>query len=136
MKFRGDKNAPMRRRVETWDGSKWVMFKLPPEFLRQGHSVYTWGYCGSGPIDLACALLAHVVLPEQACLYCQAFMLDVIVPMKADRWEMAAADVLRWFRDNATPDRVSSAAVGDEVNFCRHRLTKAAMREVKARRRK
>lgn len=57
-----------------------------------------WGYAGSGPAQLALALLAHVLQDdERAVRLHQRFKFAVIAPMPRDasyRWEFTSDDIL------------------------------------------
>lgn len=71
---------------------------------------FEWGYGGSGPAQLALAILAHhlrrVFLPSEnltgddldrlAVRLHQHFKFDVIGRLSGDSWEIGAGDVTRW----------------------------------------
>ena len=58
-----------------------------------------WGYGGSGPAQLALAILLAVTDEETAERFYQRFKWSVIAPIEADRWTLDAADgVVCWER--------------------------------------
>ncbi|MBX9579622.1 MAG: hypothetical protein K2X87_04875 [Gemmataceae bacterium] len=67
---------------------------------------FEWGYSGSGPAQLALAILADVVGAERAQeggLY-QRFKFDVVAGFPADRWELTREAVLAWVAENERPE--------------------------------
>ena len=63
----------------------------------------SWGYGGSGPAQLALAILLAVTDAATAERFYQQFEWSVIAPIEADRWALDASDVL---------DGLESAAAG------------------------
>ena len=55
-----------------------------------------WGYGGSGPAQLALAILLALTDEATAERFYQRFKWDVIAPIEADRWALDAGDVLGW----------------------------------------
>ena len=68
-----------------------------------------WGYGGSGPAQLALAILLAVTDEATAELFYQTFKWSVIAPIEADRWTLDAGDVLGWLESAAADDIVSLA---------------------------
>lgn len=68
---------------------------LDPRFDLRNHSPsgFEWNYSGSGPAQLALAMLADALGDEQAQDLYQSFKARVIARLDGDRWEMTAADV-------------------------------------------
>lgn len=60
---------------------------LDPRFDLQNHSPdgFSWGYGGSGPAQLALAILAHLYDDEKALAYYQAFKFKVIAGLDQDQ---------------------------------------------------
>jgi hypothetical protein len=57
---------------------------------------FEWGYGGSGPAQLALAmLLALGVEPSRATLWHQDVKRELVAPLDDDEWEIAGDDVLR-----------------------------------------
>lgn len=73
---------------------------LPPRNDLVNHSPtgFEWGYAGSGPAQLALALLAHATNDtERALTLHQAFKTEVISKWPRDRgWKITAAEVRQW----------------------------------------
>ena len=55
-----------------------------------------WGYAGSGPSQLALAVLCVVADSEFALRHYQQFKRDFIEPIKDTFWVISAGDVLDW----------------------------------------
>lgn len=95
--------------------------RLPPRHDLTNHSPdgFNYGYGGSGPSQLAIALLAHALDDEmQARRLYQAFKQDVVgrVPLVVGRWEISGRDIRRWaqkqgaigpFLGTTLPDRTT-----------------------------
>ena len=72
--------------------------RLPMRLPLRNHSPtgFEWGYAGSGPAQLALALLAHALGDDDRALRLyQDFKFRVIGPLKGDAWEMSRDDVVR-----------------------------------------
>lgn len=57
---------------------------------------YEWGYQGSGPAQLALALLLEVSSPEIAQYYHQDFKRAIIGVLDYDEWRLAEEAILGW----------------------------------------
>lgn len=89
--------------VNTHDGNG--LWRLDPRLDLRNHSPsgLAWGYQGSGPAQLALALLADATgddgLAQQ--IY-QVFKKDVIAKLDQDNgWELTQDDILKWVHENA-----------------------------------
>ena len=60
-----------------------------------------WGYGGSGPAQLALAILLAVTDEATAERFYQQFKWSVLAPLEADRWALDAGDVLDWLESAA-----------------------------------
>ena len=60
-----------------------------------------WGYGGSGPAQLALAILLAVTDEATAERFYQQFKWSVIAPIEADRWALDSGDVLGWLESAA-----------------------------------
>ncbi len=67
-------------------------------------SGFEWGYAGSGPAQLAFAVLVDVVGPARAMPLYQAFKARVVAGFGGDRWELTREDVLRWVAAAERPE--------------------------------
>ena len=70
--------------------------------LRRHSGAFEWGYGGSGPAQLALAILADAVGAERAAGCYQRFKFEVIGRLSGDRWELTREDVLAWHRADVT----------------------------------
>lgn len=78
---------------------------LPARLDLRAHSPggMEWGYAGSGPAQLALAILADAVGPDAARACYQRFKFEVIARLAAEQWELSRAEVLAWYQtDQAT----------------------------------
>lgn len=69
---------------------------LNPRLDLYNHSPtgFEWGYCGSGPAQLALAILAnHLVDDEQALIFYQRFKWAVVVELPRKRWTLTSRDI-------------------------------------------
>ena len=57
-----------------------------------------WGYLGSGPAQLALALLLQIADEATALRFYQHFKDGVIARIAADRWALTITDVLDWLK--------------------------------------
>ena len=62
-----------------------------------------WGYPGSGPSQLALAILLALVDRDVALIHYQEFKRQIIVPLDHDSWTIAVRDVLDWVEGQARP---------------------------------
>jgi hypothetical protein len=63
-------------------------------YLNKSPTGFNWGYPGSGPAQLAFAiLLDHYGSPGPALLFFQDFKEQVIAMLNTDRWELSTAEV-------------------------------------------
>ena len=66
-----------------------------------------WGYAGSGPAQLALALLADAVGDEEAMEHHQKFKRNVVAGLKRERWELTQAAIRSWIGDLLAMSRAS-----------------------------
>jgi hypothetical protein len=85
--------------------------ELDPRFDLRNHSPdgFEWGYGGSGPAQLALAILADVFAPDEvAQRHYQQFKFQVIAGLPHESWTLTSQDVEAWLRAKAqaagTPD--------------------------------
>lgn len=84
--------------------------KLPIRLDLRNHSPdgFEWGYGGSGPAQLALAILADVADDETAQQHYQLFKRDVIAGLSGNQWELGSYDVIAWL------DRQTKGESADE----------------------
>lgn len=68
---------------------------------------FEWGYAGSGPAQLALAVLADAVGATRAAPLYQAFKAQVVAALHGDRWELTRAEVVRWVENAEKPEHPS-----------------------------
>jgi hypothetical protein len=77
---------------------------LRPRYDLRNHSPdgFQWGYGGSGPAQLALALLADALADdERAKAHYQAFKFAVIAALLTDHWRLTRDEIIAW--TNAQP---------------------------------
>ena len=70
--------------------------RLDPRFDLWNHSPtgFEWGYGGSGPAQLALALLADYLADDQEALECyQNFKVAVVAKLRHDRWDLTSQQI-------------------------------------------
>jgi hypothetical protein len=88
---------------EVWRVRGGVKTHLPHRLDLWNHSPtgLEWGYGGSGPAQLALALLADVLRDDlQAVEYHQAFKWQKVAPIGMDSWRMTADEILKWCEEH------------------------------------
>ena len=56
-----------------------------------------WGYCGTGPAQLALALLARATSNDRLALnFHQAFLSEIVAALPNERWTLTQEEILRW----------------------------------------
>lgn len=83
---------------------------LAPRLELRNHSPtgFAWGYLGSGPAQLALALLAHAFDDDVLALALyQRFKADVIARLRGGDWQLPGQAVLDWLdRQDVDPERL------------------------------
>jgi Family of unknown function (DUF6166) len=92
--------------VTVADGLHAAPYVLPLRLDLCNHSPtgFDWGYGGSGPAQLALAILADYLGAERARDLHQEFKTDVIAQITQSEWRMTGDDINAWYRN-----RVASA---------------------------
>jgi hypothetical protein len=88
--------------------------ELPPrlDLANKSPSGFEWGYNGTGPAQLALAILADAVGDEPALRWqnYQAFKSAVVGRLPYDGWVLTIDEVLDWYRREAQPAEADRAA--------------------------
>lgn len=90
-------DAPLCRSYQVVaDGSS-----LDPRLDLREHSSdgLAWGYAGSGPAQLALALLADALDDETALEHYQRFKRLVVAELPDDGWRLSEADLREWLSE-------------------------------------
>jgi len=69
------------------------------DLLSASPAGFEWGYRGSGPAQLAIAVLAHAFGDEFACDHYQQFKRGVVAALPDDRWTLKTLDLEAWRRE-------------------------------------
>jgi Family of unknown function (DUF6166) len=84
--------------VET-SGPPPIRRPLSPRFdlIRHSPDGFQWSYEGSGPAQLALALLADATRDDAlAQRHYQDFKREIIAPLQGDHWRITPAEIIRW----------------------------------------
>jgi hypothetical protein len=98
---RRDPTAPVNEEVEVVvDGES---LDCRYDLLSASPSGLEYGYGGSGPAQLAVAMLAHAFDDEFACDHYQRFKQEVVSKLPEDGWTLTRRDLDAW-REGVTGD--------------------------------
>ena len=104
--YRGQR-TPQGCQVErVRDGSEATPLEPGPSLAVREHSPtgFEWGYLGSGPAQLALAILLDLgVPPTTAADHYQALKAERIAILTADSWELNAIPILDWLALRLVP---------------------------------
>ena len=103
--YRNDPENPGRQVSIARYGADgdFTTYDLPPRNELRNHSPtgFSWGYPGSGPAQLALAILSHHTdNDEYALRNYQNFKTEVITKISTNHWTMDNAQVQGWVEDN------------------------------------
>lgn len=87
---------------------------LNPRLDLYNHSPtgFEWGYCGSGPAQLALAILAdHFSNDEQALNVYQRFKWEVVAELPKRRWDMTTKEIEKVLQSLLSPDEIPKGIV-------------------------
>ena len=92
-----DPTAPVGKECTvTVDGEP---LDLRYDLLSASPTGFEWNYRGSGPAQLAMAVLAHAHNDEFACEHYQRFKREVVANLPEDRWTLRASELDAWRRE-------------------------------------
>lgn len=91
---RRDPTAPVGEEVEVTVNGKPLGKRY--DLLSASPSGFEYGYRGSGPAQLAIAMLAHAYDDEFACEYYQQFKREVVAALPEDGWTLTTEDLDKW----------------------------------------
>ena len=111
--FKGERRAGEANHV-TLAGHP---LRVEPSLVLRRHSPtgFEWGYGGSGPAQLALAILTTVTDQATALRCYHRFKFDVIALLDAERWVLPVADVERWLASQADGALVAGAFAIQEL---------------------
>ncbi len=94
---------------ETHPENETTTRDLPPRNDIRNHSPdgFEWGYAGSGPAQLALAILADFTGRAPSAREYQKFKGQIIQNLREDRWEITGAQVEDFYRRFAEGDKWS-----------------------------
>jgi hypothetical protein len=92
-----DPTAPVGDEVEVTVDGEPLDYRY--DLLSASPSGFEWGYGGSGPAQLAIAILAHAYDDEFACESYQEFKREVVSELSEDGWTLTKQDLDVWRRE-------------------------------------
>lgn len=96
--------------VQVYDGAVWE--ELDPRYDLRSHSPdgYEWGYGGSGPAQLALALLADALQRDRlAEWWYQDYKRAVVCGLPREGWDLTQESICRW-----VVEQVRQELLGDQ----------------------
>jgi len=82
-------------------GEKWGHLDARLDLWNHSPTGYEWGYCGSGPAQLAMAILSDAIGDDEVVvLLYQQFKREVIAKFPRSNWAITQESVLRWAMSN------------------------------------
>jgi hypothetical protein len=97
--YRGhrDTTAPVGEELEVTVNSEPLAKRY--DLLSASPSGFETGYNGSGPAQLAIAILAHAYDDEFACEHYQQFKREVVANLPEEGWTLRTSDLDAWRRE-------------------------------------
>lgn len=85
----------------VWRDEDGAEHKLDPRFDLVKHSPdgFEWAYAGSGPSQLALALLADVATDQNALVFYHRFKLAVVAKLDVEAWSLTAGEIRASLRE-------------------------------------
>jgi uncharacterized protein DUF6166 len=79
------------------DNGRKSLLPLRLDLWNHSPSGFEWGYGGSGPAQLALAILADAIGDEEAVQHHQRYKFAVIGNLPHDEWTIGREEVLAWY---------------------------------------
>ena len=98
IEYHGDNEHDVYKRL--WPDGEHERLLLEPSLKLRDHSPtgFSWSYNGSGPAQLALALLLEATSdPDKACNYYQEFKWQIVAGW-GKRWVIFRSDILNWLK--------------------------------------
>jgi hypothetical protein len=101
-----------RERGKVWIESAeyeggWRDLPLRLEIFNHSPSGFEWGYLGSGPAQLALAILCdYLGEPQLALRFYQELKEDTVARWKGDEWTLTEQELEEWFKEAARDERL------------------------------
>jgi hypothetical protein len=101
-----------RERGKVWIESAeheggWRDLPLRLDVFNHSPSGFEWGYLGSGPAQLALAILCdYLGEPQLALRFYQEFKEDAVARWKDDEWRLIEQEIGEWFNEATRNERV------------------------------
>jgi len=101
-----------RERGNVWIESpeyegRWRDLPLRLDVFNHSPSGFEWGYLGSGPAQLALAILCdYLGEPQLAVRFYGEFKEDIVARWKDDEWTLTEEEIAAWFNTAARDERL------------------------------
>lgn len=100
--YAGNPDESSEKNVWVFDGQAGTSYDLPLRLDLHNHSPtgFAWGYGGSGPHQLALALLADATKDDKLALqYYHSYVIDVVSGLDMDKpWGLTQEVILAWVK--------------------------------------
>jgi len=77
------------------------------QYRKHSPTGFEWGYGGSGPSQLALAILLELTDPETALAYYQDFKWDFISGLPKDNWGIPISKIKHWIEEKKAGRKVN-----------------------------
>ena len=82
-------------------------FAASADIFNHSPSGFEWGYLGSGPAQLALAILCdYLAEPQVAVRFYQGFEEETVARWKDDKWTLTEHEIAEWFNKAARDERL------------------------------
>ncbi len=101
-----------RERGKVWIESAeyeggWRDLPLRLDIFNHSPSGFEWGYLGSGPAQLALAILCdYLGDPQLALRFYQEFKEDTVARWKDEAWTLTEQEIAKWFNEATRDERL------------------------------
>ena len=86
------------------DGISWCSLPWRCDVVNHSPTGFEWGYLGSGPAQLALAILVRTLRnKERAVLLHHRFSREVIAQMPRHEWHLSVDQITKWFVESHSP---------------------------------
>ena len=119
--FRGRRTTNSCVVSVLYDGEEVELLNPRTDLRNHSPTGFEWGFGGSGPAQLALAILAHEYGDEKALGYYQEFKWKVIAWIGTDKWELTSEEIeqairrFRKSREGSHERREGTVSAGQSV---------------------
>jgi len=117
--YRGERITHRGTRVFVSDGEREAPLDPRLDLVPHSPDGFNWGYGGSGPAQLALAILAECCGDDVALRFHQDFKWEKIAPMEEPEWTITEGEVYGWLEARVRELVDLARRLGEEAKFWR-----------------